>query len=197
MRNNPFGIPMNGYNSPINFDENWFGVVACHKEFLQVLAQAVDKSGRGISYPLLKQIASFDDLIDNMGLACFAAGNKEINQYGFTAIDHLRDFMIENNELAPLADVDFMNSKADFVFSDINSMGEVSPDCKSDFYKLAVYGNTLFVGMQHGFGSFVRNKAAEQVFLTDCLEMCRTSMQNPALTASTLYRRFVFTNVNA
>ena len=71
-----------------------------------------------------------------------------------------------------------------------------------DYYKLEVVGNVLLVGIHPGFGTFIdRVKSGtweyESLFLTDCLEVCRSSMQNPALNASPLYRRFVFINVNA
>lgn len=66
-----------------------------------------------------------------------------------------------------------------------------------DQYKLLAKGSYLFVGAEPGFVAAMENRSNVGAFLTDCLEMCRATMQTPALFQSLLYRRFVFTNVNS
>ena len=147
-----------------------------------------------IDFEALRKNCSNIDLEENSHLMRFCKSDPRVNfLFDFTSAPDLTN-IVEGDQVA-------IDKTIDYIF---HSNTDITLESDSDLhreeykpYTLAVVGQVLLVGIHEGFGKVVSSRIRESIFLTDCLEMCRSSMQNPMLTASPLYRRFVFSNVNA
>lgn len=182
-------------------DKGYPQIVFCRKDFLKVIERCWDAIGDaglvGIDGTKLSKFCSLDDLVENFGLSCYARYSVPLlKEYGVTDLPFTKlpkdieeaRVMVYCSKLKEEQALDYFYGRVAGQIDD-SEPGE-------DHLKMLVKGNFLFIGIEPGFVVRLDDRSTEREFLTNCLEMCRTAMQNPTLTASPLYRRFVFTNVN-
>lgn len=169
----------------------------CRFDFLKAIQNAWEVSdnkthGHGINLEKVRQFCSEDDLCENIGIGHAALTLKALEGLPTTKIP-----LNIPDPTTSLVDRSFsyrLETATDYLYGRKQHASAAIPE--DEQYKFLAKGSFLFVGVSPGFVDQMDNKEAYRKFLTDCLEVCRKTMQSPALISSPLYRRFIFTNVN-